>query len=408
VCNAFGDLQVDILDGLASLLDKSLLRKNEGPEEEPRFNMLETIRQYALERLEARGEASELGRLHCEYYLALAELAMPELRGANQAEWLDRVEREHDNLRAALGRALGAGAVEAESKGEGGEADEAHAGVRIVAALWRFWWVRGHLTEWTRWTDLAMRRASDAPAEVQGRLYHGTGILADAHGDYTLAADLYRRSLDLKRRTGDLNGAAIMLNNLGHLALEQGDMKTAVPILEESLALQREIGDPWGVIFPLHNLATAALEQGDLARARELYEESLAMRRKSADVWSVAIGVQSMALVETRYGNYERAEQLYRESLSLQAELRSKSGVAGCLVGLAEVAQAKGQHERAALLLGVAQGVWDETGSRLSPGEEASLERAMGELRAAIGPEAVEREWAAGRAMPLERALSEL
>ncbi|MFQ5794790.1 MAG: BTAD domain-containing putative transcriptional regulator [Candidatus Bipolaricaulia bacterium] len=196
------ELKMDILDGLASLVDKNLLRRKEQADGEPRFLILETIREYGLERLEASGESEAIRRTHADYYLALAEQAEPKLEGPDQRMWLDRLEVEHDNLRAAL--------VWFEQNGE------AEAELRLGGALWGFWHMRGYLSEGRRWLEGALAKGEDrdVSASVRAKALHGAGVLTHEQGDYERATVLYEESLDLRRELGDKPGVAILLSNL--------------------------------------------------------------------------------------------------------------------------------------------------------------------------------------------------
>ncbi len=217
VCAGVGsgaDAQVDqvaVLDGLASLRDQSLVQQEPAldPEDEPRFTMLETIREYALERLAANGETEETSRRHAGYYLALAEAAEPELRGPAQGVWLTRLETEHDNLRAALHWSLESGAEE--------------TALRLGGALWRFWYMHGHLSEGRRWLEMALAKSSAVPASVQAKVFNGAGNLAYGQSDYARAAAWHEASLALQRDLGDKAGLAASLTNLGNIAWSQGD-----------------------------------------------------------------------------------------------------------------------------------------------------------------------------------------
>jgi predicted ATPase len=197
VCDAGGDLPLDAFEGVSSLLDKSLLRQEEGPEGEPRFVMLETIHEYARERLQDSGEAEEIGRAHIRYFLALAEEAAPELTGADQVSWMDRLEAEHDNFRAALSRSL--------------EPGDAESALRIGGALWRFWNVRGHFSEGRHWLGTGLSGGGAAPVGVRGEASLDLGYLELRQGDYVRAVEDLEASLSLYREVGDRRGEAYAL-----------------------------------------------------------------------------------------------------------------------------------------------------------------------------------------------------
>ncbi|HMA33271.1 MAG TPA: tetratricopeptide repeat protein, partial [Chloroflexia bacterium] len=259
-----------VLDTLADLVDKSLLRPIGGTEEEPRFGLLETIREYALEQLAAAGETDALAERHGSYYLALAERAMPELSGQQQAHWLACLDAEHDNLRAALRWAHAQGA--------------AVLGWRLAGALWRFWWTRGYWSEGRAHLTraLALVPAPDDPGTwaYRATAANGAGSLAAAQGDYAAATALYTESLTLYRRLGDPGRVASTLNNLANLAWYSRDYAAARVLYEESLALWQAAGDKAGCALALGNLGNVVLSAEDYAAARAFYSDSLALLRE--------------------------------------------------------------------------------------------------------------------------------
>jgi predicted ATPase/Tfp pilus assembly protein PilF len=430
VCNPQGDL--DVLEGMESLVEKNLLRQEEGVGGEPRLVMLETIHEYARERLEASGEAEEVRRRHAEYFVALAEAAAPELTGPQQGAWLQRLEAEHDNLRAALAWSRQQAAWE--------------VGLRLGGALWRFWFMHGHLSEGRRWLEVVLGGSGAAPAPARATALHGAGVLAErqgdygratalhaealalrrelgdrggiagslnnlgivAHdqGDYGRATALYEEALALHRELGDTSGIASSLNNLGLVAWQQGDYGRAAALHEEALALRRELGDKSGIASSLNNLAVVAQEQGDYGRATALYEESLALMRELGDTWRIALALNNLGEVAYEQGNYGRAVALYAESLTLCRAIGNKYVAASCLEGLAAVACAQGQPERGARLVGVAAALRAALSMPLAPNERAAQERTVAAARAALGEDAFAAAWAKGQTLPLEQAIA--
>ena len=240
ICNAAGDLPIDPLDGVGSLLDKSLLRQEEGPDGEARLVMLETIHEYARERLDVSGEGAALRRQHLAYFLALAEQAEPELRGAAQVAWLHRLETEHENLRAALQWALGTG--------------EAELAVRLASALAWFWEQRSYLSEGRQWLATALALPHAVAPAVRAKALVGAGLLAFRQGDYAHATSLSEASLARYRELGDQQGMAGALANLGTVATEHRDYARARALLEESLELSRTLEDDEGIARALNHL----------------------------------------------------------------------------------------------------------------------------------------------------------
>jgi predicted ATPase/Tfp pilus assembly protein PilF len=337
VCNAEGDLQIDVLDGVSSLVDKSLLRplpqslpdagRGEGWGSESRFMMLETIREYGLERLAESGEEEAIRRNHVNFFLALAEEAEPELQRPNQVAWLDRLEVEHNNLRAALGWSLDG---------------EAEAGLRLAGALPRFWSMRGYLIEGRGWLERALEKSSSAPKAVWVKVLYGAGFLAFQQGDWAVARPRLEQSLAIYRELGDRRDIAGAVISLGYMALNQDDIGSARSRFEESVTIYRELGDKYGIANALTRLAFAALLQGDLAYARSRNEEILEIWRELGDKAGIAESLRGLGDVACEQSDYASALSLYEESLSLLREVDNKEGIALSLTCLGKVAHAQG------------------------------------------------------------------
>ncbi len=390
VCAGTGDREVDVLEGLQSLLGKSLLRPVEGGDGEPRFGMLGTIREYALERLEASGEAEEVRQQHARYYLALAETAEPELRGPQQVAWLARLEEEHDNLRAVLAWAL--------ERGEG------ETGLRLGGAVGQFWSLRGHLREGRRWLDTLLTGSGGLPPLVRTKALRQAGILASRQGDHGRARTLYEEELRLEQGLGREERIADALLRLGIVAGKQGDYGRARTLLEESRAVWRDLGEqpPGGLLLNLGKLTSL---QGEAERARALYEASLTRFRDVGSREGIAISLNNLADIALVQGDYVRARALAQESLAIHGELGNKSGIAANLEGVAEVAGAQGQAASAARLWGAAEVLREAIGEPLPPSDRVRHDRDRAAVRAQLGEAAWAAAWAAGRAMPLERAI---
>ncbi|MFL5734305.1 MAG: ATP-binding protein, partial [Chloroflexia bacterium] len=419
------------LDLMVSLVYKSLLRQEEGGSE-PRFWMLETLREYALERLEESGEGEEVRRGHAHVFLELAERAEPELLGADQGEWFERLEREHDNLRAALGWGLDGGEVETTA--------------RIAGALRRFWYLHGHISEGRRWLAQVVAKGDGLPRELRAKVLHGEGTLAWSQGDYEAARPLFEESLAIWRELGDKHGVANMLNNLGIVALPLGNYAEAYALHEESLGIYRELGDKWSIALALANLGLVALNrgnfgeagnllresleirrglgdqqstaqslnnlgtvlrcQGEYEAAYNLHEESLGIFRELGDSWSVAISLANLGLVKLKMGDYDEAEDLLEEALGLFREQDVKQGIATCLEGLAGVARQLGKSERAVALFSAATTLREAIGIPAPSYDRAGNEAGLVAVRAALTRAAFDRAWSDGRSLSLERVLN--
>ena len=386
-------------DGLASLVDNNLLQQRETPGGEVRFVMPETIREFGQERLEASGEATRFRRRHAEYFLELAEQGAPELTGPQQGRWLERLEREHDNLRTALDSAL--------------ESGQAELSLRLAGALGRFWEVRGFLSEGQRWLDrtlaLAVSDQSPASAGARSTALNAAGTLAYVRNDYQRAAALLQDSLTLRRELGDRSGIATSLHNLSRVRFYQGDHEGAVAMCKESLALCRELGDKRGIAMVLNTLGVIARNRGDEPAARSLYEESLGLFRELGDQWGIGLLLNNLARVARDLGDWPWMADLCAESLALFRAVGDRHGIAWVLSNLAIVARLQGSWERATRIFGAAERLHESVGSSslsLSPAERGAYEMAVAATRAGLPPDVFAAEWAEGRALPLENAIA--
>ncbi|MGH2587268.1 MAG: tetratricopeptide repeat protein, partial [Dehalococcoidia bacterium] len=388
------DSESSVLDRLISLLDTSLVRQDEQPEGRPRFQMFETIREYALEQLTSCGELEAARRRHAAWCLALAERAEPELTRAEQQRWMDRLEREHDNLRAALSWCTTA-------------ADGAETALRLAAAVCRFWEVRGHILEGRRWLEQALAAAGSAPAALRAKALNAAGNLARAQSDLPRAVALYEESLTLLRTLGERQRLAVALNNLGVIAQDQGDYGRAAALYGESLTIKRELGDTRGVAISLNNLGMVARYQGDHELAAARHQESLALFEELSDAWGTAMALNNLGAAALTAGDHEKAAAWYRQSLTLRREIDDQAGVAWCLAGLAEVAVSRGQPEAAARLLGAAEGLREQAGVRLDPPARADHDRLVTTIRTRMDEENFAVLWGAGRVQVLDDVVLE-
>jgi predicted ATPase/DNA-binding SARP family transcriptional activator len=355
VCDADGDLGIDPLEGLASLLDKNLLWQlapadrhppsdrpgsapvdtNPAPQhlparcEGPRLTMLETIREYALERLVESGEAPAVRRRHAEYFLALAERAGPEFQGPAQGEWFERVETEQDNLRAALAWSQSG-------------SDNAEEGLRLTGALGRFWEARGYFVEGRRWLEGALERSRGVPSPALAKAFTRAGRLAWGQNDYTTARCLTEEGLATARRSGGKGDIAYALLSLGLVAQFQADYMAARSCQEESLALYRELGDQGGTASTLFLLGHLVSAQNELATARSHYTEGLTIFRQLGDKRRIAWTLSNLAHLACRHGDYATAEAHSEESMAIFREIGDRWGVAFSSVALGDMARLQG------------------------------------------------------------------
>jgi len=345
VCNETNDLPMDVTDGIASLLDKSLLQLEEAADGESRFLMLETLREYALERLAQRGEAEALRERHLAYYLALAETAAAQFHGADQLTWLDRLEAEHDNFRAAL--AWGQAAADSRSVGS---AEAAELGLRLAGALAWFRFVRGYWSEGRTWLTGLLACGDAAAPLVRATALNWLGDLESQASDNASARTHYQASLAIGRAVQDKPTIAIALRGLGLCALMQSmhDFGSIEPLLEESLALFQELGDTWNFGMGLHALGQLASRQRAYDRANVLLEESLALFRRLHDSQHITLVLVQLGMNARLQGEYTRAESHLEECLTLAAQLRDRPIRAEALNILGNLARNQGDYARAA------------------------------------------------------------
>lgn len=387
-----GDLGTDTLHLIASLVDKSLLRQVEGAGHTPRFHMLETIHEYAWEKLFESGESESIRRYHAHFFLTLAEQAEPELHQAQQKSWLRRLEDEDDNLRAAFRWALTS--AEAEMAG------------RLAGALWYFWELHSHLGEGRRWLEQVLALGTRVPASVRAKVLAGCGSLAFRQGDYGAARLLEEESLRVYQELGDKEGIAQSFHYVAMLDSELGDPQMAISRYEQAIVLWREAGIRWGIAWALLDLGEVSRTMGDYQAARARYEESLAIYREVGDSGYIAIGLHNLGHVAHHEGDYEQARRLFTESLLIGNDLGSRHTASLGLCGLAGVAARQGQSRRAARLFGAAEALLRSVAGGLDPVDRAAFEDNLAAARAQLDDEAWEKLWAEGQEMTFDQAIA--
>jgi predicted ATPase/DNA-binding CsgD family transcriptional regulator len=342
ICSSLDDTgaTIQIVDAVASLIDKNLLQPTEQEGEEPRFLLLETMREYGLECLATNGETEATRHAHAAYYVQLAE-AGPNGFGVQEQVWLGRLEREHDNLRVAMNWLL--------ERTEARESSELV--LRLGAALWWFWLMRGHRHEGWNFLERALA-GSEAGAElVRARALWAAGNLAAWLGYFEQGETLCQQSLELSRQIGDTAGMRHAGFHLGVVASAKGDFAAARSRFEESLVLSREAGDTFLLAWALVFLAGEALDQGEYARVRSTAEEGLALFREAGIKTGMASSLKTLAWGMFFQGDLPRARALAEESLTLERELGSKAGEASVLALLGEVSLQQDDSATARLLL---------------------------------------------------------
>jgi predicted ATPase/class 3 adenylate cyclase len=482
ICKARGRLAGDMLEGMASLVDKSLLRQEEQAAGETRFWMLQTLREFGLEQLTRSEELEATRQAHAEYYLWLAEEAQPSLQATEQGKWMIRLEQEHENLRAALFWLLAQARVGREQSKQ-----QAERALRFCTALSWFWSIRGYSREGQNFLELALVLRENVSVPVKVKAFHTAANLAFLLDDTERTEKLGSESLNLFRELGDKAGMADALLLLGtndwargrymlarpqleeaaslyqemggkwkrgrcltqlaRISTVQGEYEQAQGLLEESLALYRSLGDkerigwvlyllarllflsrhdiaaarslteqsltllqeidnPWERAYPLVLLGQISLQQDDQAHARDLFEESRSSFKEVGDQAGMAEALIGLASVATVQYDFASAHQLYQESCLILQRIQYKELIPSCLEGLATVAAEQGELVWAAHLWGVAEALREAIGTPIPPVYRLGYERAVARARAQVGNETFATDWAEGRTMAPEQAVT--
>ena len=332
------DGQLDVLNGLALLVDKSLLEQT-FVDGEPRFRMLETIRAYARERLAQSGESQSLARAHAQYYRHLVQTAEPHFFGAELGIWLNRLDHERDNIRAALEWSKSDDTIEA-----------VEIGLHLAALLWRFWRMRGYVTEGRQWLDALLARSGALHTQAKALALQTAGNLSYDQGDLERAKQLYQACLSLAQELGNRHYVGHMHNNLGNIAIAEGEYDQAAALYSQALAYYRERNWAWGVSVALENLGSIAHAQGRYDSAQALYEESLALCRQSEDKERIAMLVNALGRLAEDLAHYDEATNLFQEALTLREQIGDQSGIPNDQHQLGKIAHRQGDSARAIAL----------------------------------------------------------
>jgi non-specific serine/threonine protein kinase len=382
----------EVFDLVASLVDKSLLRREER-DEAPRYRMLETVREYGLEQLAASNELDDARREHAEHFLALAERAALAWGGPVPGAWLDRLETERDNLREALAWA-----------------HEEHAtefACRLASALHWFWRARGPVGEGRRWTEDLLDGTGEAAPALRAALLMGAGDLAMTRGEFARAAELLEASIALARELDDWPTLAHALFFRGATAVYEDQFDLGQEFMDRVIDVARAMGAPFWRAWGLSVLAAIARARGEHARAADLLAESNTVCQAEGVAWPTALNFSLMSEIATDLGDLDRAEALGREGLRLAWAVGERRYFAGALAGLARTAAARGDPEWGARLYGAVDAVLEATGANLPLTALPSFEPGRAAVRAALGEAGFAAAWAAGRAMPIAQVLAE-
>ncbi|HYR51653.1 MAG TPA: protein kinase [Candidatus Dormibacteraeota bacterium] len=430
VCSGDGVDRSEVLDLTTKLFEKSLLVAEEDSRGTGRYRLLETLRDYARERMKAAQEDSALRRRHSEYFLSVVEQSEAELQGPDQARWFHRLDSDHENIRVAIMAAIG-------------EREHAIAS-RYCGSLWRFWWVRGMWAEGR--TKLGeVLEGESPPGAARLKVLHGAAVLARGQGAYDEAESLLHQGLEMARAQGEERSAASMLHELGNIANQHGNLSKASSFYEESLAISRKLGDERGASSSLHNLGVVAQSQRNYRLAQNLYEEALAMHRalgnraweasglnglgsvalareewatarscheqalaiqkELGDQWGMTFSLRELGVAAERSGAFAEARNLLVEGLRILKDLGDREGVAESLESLAGLAVGQRQYDRALRLAGAALALREMLGSPLMPADRQRLDSRLREARQGLGKQVATRAFIEGRGFSFERAL---
>jgi len=383
---------MDVFELVASLADKSLVRRLPQASAEPRFSMLMTIGEFAWEQLLASPEADEVRRRHAEFFLALAQEAEPNLTRLEHMKWLDRIERDHDNIRAALRWSV--------------EKDQAEVGLRIGGALWRFWHLRGHFTEGRAWmNELLTLPSAEARGFARAKGLNGLAGIVYWQGDYELATTYWNESLDIWKELGDQGQIAEVLYSLAYIATIARDFEQAGALFAESMTLFHEVGDLRGEGNALMSLGMGHQLAGNLEAAAAAIKDALPLVEAAGDTFGTANALGMLGRLASEQRLFEEAGGYMMRTIRMFTSLGDMSGIAFTLDDLAGVAIGKGRFERAIVLTGAAQNIRDSLGGA-APTALVVIPDARGAARGTLDDEAIEAAWARGKAMTLDEAVA--
>lgn len=378
------------MNGIASLIENSLLVQTETKDGESRFRFLEVVREYALETLEMCGESDMMKKNHAAFFLALANEAETNFFGEQSAEWLNRLEEEHDNLRAALVWSF--------------EEDTIIA-VNLAGALRNFWILHNHLAEGRGWLEKALNLNQNTPQDVRFKLLNGLGHTAGYQGDLETARKAHEEGLKAGAAANDLRQIALSYRGLGFVAKWKGDIAEARKFIEKGLAGSQKINEKNGIAVSLNALGDLARVEKDYAAARPLFEESLAICRQIGNTQGVVGSLNNLGAVTFGEGDYDAACAYYSEALAAVRQLGEKISLSYSLDGFAALAVKRSDAVRAAQLAGAAEHLRSLFGFETEPAERRFRDDYFAELRSALDEEIFVENYRQGREMTIEKAV---
>jgi predicted ATPase/DNA-binding SARP family transcriptional activator len=386
VCRVDGS----VLEELATLVDESLVAQPES--DEPRFTLLQLVRDYALERLDASGESAEARSRHLEHFVAFADEAESGLAGSDQAHWLARVEREHDNLRAALAYAL--------------ETGDPVSALRLVVGVRRFWQIHGYLAEGRESLEAALAATSGAHSELRANGFNMAGILAGEQGDFDAARVSFTAAAEEGRAVGATRALSSALVNLGNLAFFSGDTNAARDLYKESIDHFVSLADVRGEALAKENIGLLSLTGDDAGEAVAWLTAARDLARNAGDELEVGRATRSLAAAMIELGDAAEAASLLAESLAIVRKLGDSHGIADCLEIFAGLAATTGEGPRAATLFGASDAVRASIGARRQPDHEILYERWLARALSQLDTSTYSKRYEDGRMLTLDEACS--
>jgi predicted ATPase/class 3 adenylate cyclase len=385
------DVGIDLFDGVSSLLDKSLIRQDQDERERGRFNMLETIREFAIEQLEESGERVEVGTRHSGVFERLAETAEPKLESQKAPEWLDRLETEHGNLRATLDFLVDQGFL-----------DKA---MMMAGRVWRLWHFRGHLTEGRNILErLLGLPGADAPTASRAKALLGLAGITYWQADYVKSGDLYGEALDIYRSLGDLSNVGWALYCISTTYQMQGQFEKALPYSRESAEVYREAGDRRGLAIALGDAGWIEIFSGQGEAGRADLQESMDILESEGDAYTVASGLAGLAYLDRKEGNLRDATEHLLKALTIFKDFDDTTGIALVFDTLSNVLVDLGDCAKALRLGAAAEKLRDEYGGGAPP-DALQLQDTRELCRGSLSPDEIEQSWNEGLALTVEAAV---
>jgi len=386
-------LQIDVMDGLESLLKKNLLYQEQGQLGEPRFYMLETIQEYAQEKLVESGEAEEFELHHSQYFTNLVVEAEQELYGPRQEYWLTKLRVEYDNLRTAMERSLdGPGVV---------------LGFQIIGALRYFWFSDGLIAEGFKWIERALDCRGEIPMEVRAKVYITAGDLSFIQGDQEKGRIFGRKALDLAQASGDkLTRAWALVSLSKNFSLSRDQVPDGINLCGESLELFQELKYIPGITIALNVLGELSRIIGDFEAAEGYYQQCLVLSRQAGDERRISVTLANLASIAMHHGEYKQAELLEREAIKMKVDLGTKYYIGLSFACLSGIVAMQGRPEQAAILLGASESVLQTMGAKIQPADQIEVDHYLVAIREQLDEKSFENALAIGKNMSFEEALS--